>query len=373
MKNYLSIYNLELKLLKKLYEYLYQQLFNIKIFLFSPFYKINYIRSELYEIIKVLNLQGFNQSVKDTESNIIFYFLNIPKLIFNIDLFLNDKYKHDFSILEASYFNIDKMISNIRILKEKLRKCNLYSSYFNSSQTKESFDFQWENIPVGKSLLSDFSFRNDIISLITKYTKLKTSWFSNKYVLDIGCGNGRFSYGFALLKSKLTIMDQSKSAIKHTKNILKDFRIKVIKGDILKTKSLPKIKYDLVWSFGVVHHTGNTNLALKNIRKLLKNKGFLFLMVYGEPNSNTEFYEISQYNNLRKKTNELSTHEKFVYLKNRFKPKLVHGYFDAVSPNINELYSFQEIENMLLKLNFRNIQKVNKLNRNHHIICQLFE
>jgi 2-polyprenyl-3-methyl-5-hydroxy-6-metoxy-1,4-benzoquinol methylase len=222
-------------------------------------------------------------------------------------------------------------------------------------------------------LLSDFSFRNDITSLITKYTKQKTSWFSNKYVLDIGCGNGRFSYGFALLKSKLTIMDQSKSAIKHTKNILKDFRIKVIKGDILKTKSLPKIKYDLVWSFGVVHHTGNTNLALKNIRKLIKNKGFLFLMVYGEPNSNTEFYEISQYNNLRKKTNELSTHEKFVYLKNRFKPKLVHGYFDAVSPNINELYSFQEIENMLLKLNFRNIQKVNPLNRNHHIICQLFE
>ena len=36
MKNYLSIYNFELKLLKKLYEYLYQQLFNIKIFLFSP-------------------------------------------------------------------------------------------------------------------------------------------------------------------------------------------------------------------------------------------------------------------------------------------------------------------------------------------------
>ena len=102
------------------------------------------------------------------------------------------------------------MISNIRILKEKLRKCNLYSSYFNSSQTKESFDFQWENIPVGKSLLSDFSFRNDITSLITKYTKQKTSWFSNKYVLDIGCGNGRFSYGFALLKAKLTIMDQSK-------------------------------------------------------------------------------------------------------------------------------------------------------------------
>ena len=373
MKNYLSIYNFELKLLKKLYEYLYQQLFNIKIFLFSPIYKINYVRSELNEIIKVLNLQGFNQSLKDIESNIIFYFLKIPKLFFRIDVFLKDKYKHDFSILESSYFNINEMISNIRILKEKLRKYNLYSNYFNSSQTKESFDFQWENIPIGKSLLSDFSFRNDITSFITEYTKLKKSWFSKKTVLDIGCGNGRFSYGFALLKAKLTIMDQSRSAIKHTENNLKDFNIKVIKGDILKTKLLPKIKYDLVWSFGVVHHTGNTSLALKNIRKLLKNKGFLFLMIYGEPNSNTEFYEISQYNNLRKKTNDLSTYEKFVYLKSQFKPKLVHGYFDAISPNINELYSFQEIENMLLKLNFRDIQRVNISNRNHHIICQLFE
>ena len=49
-------------------------------FFYLVLYKINYVRSELNEIIKVLNLQGFNQSVKDIESNIIFYFLKIPKL-----------------------------------------------------------------------------------------------------------------------------------------------------------------------------------------------------------------------------------------------------------------------------------------------------
>ncbi len=373
MKNFFSPHNFELKVLRKRYEYIYQQLFNLKIFLLSPIYKFNYIKTELYEIIEALNVQGFNHSIKHFESKIIFSFFKIPKLIFNIDSFLKEKFKYELTNFETSSFNLDKMIRNIRKLKVKIRKINLYAKFYNNTQTMDSFDFQWENIPVGKSLLSDFNFRKNITSYITNFTKLNKKWFNNKSVLDIGCGNGRFSYGFALLKTKLTIFDQSQNAIKNAKKNLKNFNVKAVQGDILKTKSLPKAKYDFIWSFGVVHHTGNTYLALKNIKKLLKNKGFLFLMIYGEPESNIEYYEINMYNYLRQKTKNLSNYEKYLFIKNKFHSKLVHGYFDAVSPNINELYSLTEIEYLLLKLNFRNIQKVNPLNRNHHIICQLFE
>ena len=373
MRNFFSPYNFELKVLRKIYDYIYQQLFNFKIYFLSPIYKFNYIKTELCEIIEALNVQGFNHSIKHVEPKITFSFFKIPKLILNIDSFLKEKFKYELTNFETSSFNLDKMIRDIRELKVKIRKINLYAKFYNNTQTKDSFDFQWENIPVGKSLLSDFNFRKDITSYITNFTKLNKKWFNNKSVLDIGCGNGRFSYGFALLKTKLTILDQSQNAIKNAKKNLKNFNVKVVQGDILKTTSLPKAKYDLIWSFGVVHHTGNTSLALKNIKKLLKNKGFLFLMIYGEPESNIEYYEINMYNHLREKTKNLSTYEKYLFIKNKFHPKLVHGYFDAVSPNINELYSFTEIEYLLLKLNFRNIHKVNSLNRNHHIICQLFE
>ena len=50
--------------------------------------------------------------------------------------------------------------------------------------------------------------------------------------------------------------------------------------------------------------------------------------------------------------------------------KHIHGYFDAISPPINDLYTFEELQGWLLGEGFENIARTVDT-RNHHIIARL--
>jgi hypothetical protein len=52
----------------------------------------------------------------------------------------------------------------------------------------------------------------------------------------------------------------------------------------------------------------------------------------------------------------------------RFGPILGHGWFDAVSPRINDLLTFEEIAELLARLGFKNIRRTRE-GRNHHIVA----
>ncbi len=50
------------------------------------------------------------------------------------------------------------------------------------------------------------------------------------------------------------------------------------------TRELPVAgPFDLVWSYGVLHHTGDTYGAFRNVARLVKPGGRIFMMLYGEP------------------------------------------------------------------------------------------
>ena len=67
-------------------------------------------------------------------------------------------------------------------------------------------------------------------------------------------------------------------------------------------------------------------------------------MIYGEPRSEIEFNEINGYVELRRATRFMTFKERQSYLEKRFPKELVHGYFDAISPRINDLHRLEEIE-----------------------------
>ena len=52
-----------------------------------------------------------------------------------------------------------------------------------------------------------------------------------------------------------------------------------------------------------------------------------------------------------------------------FGPELAHGYFDAVSPKINDLLTFEELDEFLRALGFFAIECTLR-NRNHHITAR---
>ena len=92
-------------------------------------------------------------------------------------------------------------------------------------------------------------------------------------------------------------------------------------------------------------------------------------MVYGFPETLPGFMELNRYEELRSELRNLPANEKKQVLIDRFGARAAHGFFDAVSPRINDLLTFREIEELLLNLGFKNIRKTIK-NRNHHIIAE---
>lgn len=260
-------------------------------------------------------------------------------------------------------------VSDLRIAVRKLTAAHPQSQEMRG-QTKDSFSYQWAEITEGTALLGDPNFEKQILDLTCKYSDFPCDWFPGKKVLDAGCGIGRWSHALCKLGADVTAIDQSAAGIEHVRHLLKtepNFRTQ--QADILSPLPFNR-DFDLVWCYGVAHHTGNTALAVKNVAAAVKPGGRLFLMIYGEPTNFDEFKEVNTYVQHRRATALMTFDEKQRYLAERYPLEQVHGYFDAISPSINDLHRFDEIEAWLTELGFTNI-RTTFANRNHHIVADL--
>ncbi|MBI2264226.1 MAG: class I SAM-dependent methyltransferase [Armatimonadetes bacterium] len=187
--------------------------------------------------------------------------------------------------------------------------------------------------------------------------------------MDIGCGAGRFTYGMLSLGAFVTACDQSSSALERASELCKEFgeRASFRKVDLLQWEE--EESYDFAFSFGVVHHTGNTYGAIRNVGRKVKQGGKLFLMVYGFPETLQDFVELNSYEEMRERLRLLSCEEKKRALIEQFGEHEAHGWFDAVSPRINDLLTFPELAGLLTRLGFRGIRRTMN-NRNHHLIAE---
>lgn len=264
------------------------------------------------------------------------------------------------------FYEISSLRSKVRILSGDVKPEPFIA------ETKDSFDYQWTEINSGQNLLNDETFRNNVSKLILEFTDLNEHWFPGKKVLDAGCGQGRFSFGLAQLGVQLTALDQSAQAVKNTLQVLSDITPDAVvkQQDLLLPTNLQP-DFDLVWSYGVLHHTGDTYRAFKNIVPLVKPNGYIFLMLYGEPQLNNlpSFLEQYEYSRLRYLTSNMSFKEKIDLLLAEKPKDQLHGWFDAISPAINDTYSLEEIKTWLRAEGFENI-KVTSPSTNHHVIAQ---
>ena len=285
-----------------------------------------------------------------------------------------DSYK----AMEADFARLTEMTrflcyenSNLRrIMRHLAAESPHYLSWI--SQTSKSFDFQWKNLPNSEHLLSNPEFMKSVGDLVCKYTGLPATWFPGKKVLDAGCGNGRFSWAMAQLGAEVTAFDLSAHGVANLRRLANEagLPIQVFQHNVLEPLQL-KTPFDLVWSFGVLHHTGNTFLGFQHIHPLVAQDGYLFLMLYGEPRMQAtyDFAELNHYERLRRKTQNLDYAEKITILENEPVVTDVHGWFDAISPFINDYYSFGEIESWLHGVGFQNVKPMLE-NRNHFVMAQ---
>ncbi|OGE29025.1 hypothetical protein A2772_01970 [Candidatus Daviesbacteria bacterium RIFCSPHIGHO2_01_FULL_38_8b] len=117
---------------------------------------------------------------------------------------------------------------------------------------------------------------------------------TGKTFVDIGCGSGLFSLAAYLLGAKkiisVDIDDTSVACTRylHEKNG-KPEQWEIRTGSALNQEFLKSLgTFDIVYSWGVLHHTGNMYQALENITALVASEGKLYVALY---NDNQRFME----------------------------------------------------------------------------------
>ena len=106
-----------------------------------------------------------------------------------------------------------------------------------------------------------------------------------KKVLEIGCGIGTDSINFARAGAELTIVEFSDRSLEICKERFKVFKLEAAFycGDAEKLSNvLPAQKFDLIYSFGVLHHTPNPENAFAQLAPFLAPRGEVRLMVYSK-------------------------------------------------------------------------------------------
>ena len=107
--------------------------------------------------------------------------------------------------------------------------------------------------------------------------------WKDKKVLEVGCGIGTDTISFARAGAKVTAIDYSEKSLEIAKKRAEVYGLKI---DFYKanaeelSKVVPVEVHDLVYSFGVIHHTPRPQRAVSEIRKYMGPDSVFKMMVY---------------------------------------------------------------------------------------------
>jgi ubiquinone/menaquinone biosynthesis C-methylase UbiE len=153
----------------------------------------------------------------------------------------------------------------------------------------------WEEHPCGVQLSSERDRRAYFLEIAAKRYESEShiplvarfGAFADRDVLEIGCGIGTDGAQFAGKGAHYTGVDLTESAIRQAKE---QFDLLGLDGQfrVADAAKLPfeAATFDHVYSFGVIHHSPNTEAIVREMYRVLRPGGSVTVMVYNKSSIN---------------------------------------------------------------------------------------
>ena len=137
---------------------------------------------------------------------------------------------------------------------------------------------------------------------------LPQSEFKEKIFIDVGCGSGLFSLSALLLGSKKVVsFDYDRNSVaaanylrdKFSNIIPKDTQWDISQGSILSEETISSLpqQADIVYSWGVLHHTGNMWKAINNALGLVGQDKYFIISIYNKTPASRFWLGVKQFYN----------------------------------------------------------------------------
>ncbi|WP_428388987.1 class I SAM-dependent methyltransferase [Mucisphaera sp.] len=109
--------------------------------------------------------------------------------------------------------------------------------------------------------------------------------WKGKRVLEVGCGIGTDTMRFAQAGAEVTAVDLSEASLNLTRQRAEVFgvrdRVRTVHANAEQLDEVLEVEpYDLIYSFGVIHHTPRPDVALATLRRFAGPETQIKLMVY---------------------------------------------------------------------------------------------
>lgn len=117
---------------------------------------------------------------------------------------------------------------------------------------------------------------------------LESDDLKGRTFLDAGSGSGLFSLAARKLGATVHSFDVDEESVACTRELRErylrdDAGWRVEKGSILDQAYLETLgRFDVVYSWGVLHHTGAMWQALENVERMVRSNGLLFIAIYND-------------------------------------------------------------------------------------------
>jgi SAM-dependent methyltransferase len=192
------------------------------------------------------------------------------------DILLAYASRYDDKEIIEGVLTCKKCTREYRIVRGVPRFVDLTKIDEDKAETAENFGWQWTHFTQEDAKYSD--------QFLGWLQPVKKEFFTDKVVLEGGCGKGRHTKLAAEWGAKevvgVDLGDGVDSAFALTRGLA---NVHIVQGDIFK---LPlKRAFDYAFSVGVLHHTPDPKKAFVSLASKVKKDGHISAWVYGAENN----------------------------------------------------------------------------------------